>query len=116
MANSGSNANQVAVFRVPAGSRFGVAVSGTYSASLDIAISVTQSIKTIGGYSSISARQATNGTLSALDTSVVVPTNLTRLNIGSAGLASSESANGTISAIRYYRKRLSDSKLQTLTA
>jgi hypothetical protein len=116
MANSGSNANQVSVFRVPAGSRFGVAVSGTYSASLDVAISVTLSIKTIGGYSSISARQATNGTLSTLDTSVIVPTNLTRLNIGSAGLASSEYANGTISAIRYYRKRLSDSKLQALTA
>jgi hypothetical protein len=116
IANTGSNTNQVAVLRVPEGSRFGVAVSGTYSAALDVAISVTQSIKTIGGYSSISARQATNGTLSALDTSVIVPTNLTRLNIGSSGSASSEYANGTISAIRYYRKRLSDSKLQALTA
>jgi hypothetical protein len=117
MANSGANSNQIAIFRVPPSMcRFGVASGGSYSVSEDFSITSNQSVKVIGAYSSASSRAALNGNLSGLDTSVVVPTNLTRLNIGSVSLASAEFANGHIAAIRYFRKRLPDAKLQSLTA
>jgi hypothetical protein len=100
----------------PSMCRFGVASGGSYSVSEDFSITSNQSVKVIGAYSSASSRAALNGNLSGLDTSVVVPTNLTRLNIGSVSLASAEFANGHIAAIRYFRKRLPDAKLQSLTA
>jgi hypothetical protein len=116
MANSGANSNQISIFRTtPSVCRFGVASGGSYSVVEDFSITSNQSVKMIGAYSSANSRAALNGNLSGLDTSVVVPTNLTRLNIGSGGLASSDFANGHIAAIRYFKKRLPDAKLQALT-
>jgi hypothetical protein len=116
MANSGANSNQVAIFRQSSSTcTFGVASGGLYSVTENFSITSNQSVKMIGAYSSANSRAALNGNLSGLDTSVVVPTNLTRLNIGAAGLASQDFANGHIAAIRYYRKRLQDAKLVTLT-
>jgi hypothetical protein len=59
------------------------------------------------------ANNATIGT----DSSVVLPVNLNTFRIGNSSSAvAARPTNGTISAIRYYRKRLSNAKLQALTA
>lgn len=115
MANSGANTNQVAIFRTTAISTFGVASSGSYTAEITAASANGSFNKIAGSYFTNDAQAAFNGALGSADTSVTVPTNLNRLNIGSAGAASTEFANGCISSIRYYRKRLSNAKLQTLT-
>lgn len=59
------------------------------------------------------ANNATIGT----DSSVVLPVNLNTFSIGNSSSAvPARPTNGTISAIRYYRKRLPNAKLQALTA
>jgi hypothetical protein len=55
---------------------------------------------------------ARNGTLSPLDSTAAMPTP-DRITIG--GRADGNYINGHIAAIRYYRKRLPDAKLQTIT-
>jgi hypothetical protein len=60
-------------------------------------------------YKTNDAISAFNGTLGTLDTTVTPPTNCNTSSLFS-GLGS-----GTISSFRYYKKRLSDAKLQTLT-
>jgi hypothetical protein len=58
------------------------------------------------------ANNATIGT----DSSVVLPVNLNTFSIGNSSSAvPARPTNGTISAIRYYRKRLPNAKLQALT-
>ncbi len=115
MANSGNNTNQVSIFRNTTTSTFGVANSGSYTAQPTAASANGSFNKIAGSYFTNDARAAFNGALGTADTSVTVPTNLNRLNIGSAATASTEFANGCISSIRYYRKRLSNAKLQALT-
>jgi hypothetical protein len=115
MANSGSNANQVSIFRNTTASSFGVASSGTYTAQITTASANGSFNKIAGSYFTNDARAAFNGALGTADTSVTVPTNLNRLNIGSGGVGNTEMANGCISSIRYYKKRLSNAKLQALT-
>ena len=115
MANSGANANQIAIFRNTGSISYGVANSGSYTANITTP-SVNGSFNKIAGsYFTNDARAAFNSVLGNPDDSVVVPTNLTRLNIGSSGAASSEFANGCIASLQYYRKRLPNAKLQTLT-
>ena len=115
MANSGSNANQVAVFRNPTTNSYGVANSGSYTANISVSAANGSFNKIAGSYITNDARVAFNNVLGTPDTSVIVPTNLTRLNIGSSGIAGSEFTNGCISEIRYYKKSLSNAKLQALT-
>ena len=115
MANSGSNANQIAIDRATTTIKFGIANSGSYTASIQQNSTNASFVKISGSYATNDARSALNGVLGTPDTSVIVPTNLIRLNIGSAGSASQEFANGCIFAIRYFRKPLSNAKLQTLT-
>ena len=55
-----------------------------------------------------------NGAASITDTVALVPT-VNRLNIGAA-YNNTQVGNGHIASIRYYRKRLPNAKLQTLTA
>jgi hypothetical protein len=56
-----------------------------------------------------------NGAATITDTSALIPT-ATRMAIGNAAvLSAAVYLNGTISSMRYYKKRLSNSKLQTLT-
>jgi len=52
---------------------------------------------------------AFNGTLGTLDTTVTLPTNCNTATLFSGF------GGGTISSLRYFKKRLSDAKLQTLT-
>jgi len=60
-------------------------------------------------YKTNDAISSFNGTLGTLDTTVTPPTNCNTATLFS-GLGS-----GTISSLRYFKKRLSDAKLQTLT-
>jgi hypothetical protein len=55
-----------------------------------------------------------NGTQGTSGTNATVPT-VDRVFIGSKGHNSSEYLNGHIAAIRYYKKRLPNAKLQALT-
>ena len=61
-------------------------------------------------YKTNDAISAFNGTLGTLDTTVTLPTNTNQAGIGTAFGA------GTISSFRYYKKRLPNAKLQSLTA
>ena len=63
----------------------------------------------IFAYATNNCRAAHNGTLGTLDSSVTLPTGISASSMFSA-------TTGTIESIRYYRKRLVDSKLQALTA
>jgi len=59
---------------------------------------------------------AANGASPILDTSALIPT-VNRLTIGNVAVAGSTFyLNGTIASIRYFRKRLPNAKLQSLTA
>lgn len=115
MANSGANTNQVSIYRNSTTNFYGVANSGTYTANIQFASSNGSFNKIAGSYATNDARSAANGTLGTSDTTVIVPTNLTRLNIGSSVVSNSEFANGCISAIRCFRSPLSNSELQALT-
>lgn len=116
MANSGANANQVSIYRNTTANTYGVANSGSYTVNISASASNGSFNKIAGSYITNDARAAFNNVLGTPDTSVIVPTNLTRLNIGSSNVANSEFTNGCISAIRYYKKSLSNAKLQALTA
>jgi hypothetical protein len=88
---------------------------------------VTQSIITFGSptanavskiaysYANANYGGARNGTLGASIHNLAIPT-VDRIFIGSKGHNSSEYLNGHIAAIRYYKKRLPNAKLQALTA
>jgi hypothetical protein len=116
MANSGANTNQVSIYRNSTTNFYGVANSGLYTANIQFASSNGSFNKIAGSYATNNARSAANGTLGTPDSTVTVPTNLTRLNIGSSGTGSQEFANGCIAAVRYYKKTLPNAKLQALTA
>jgi len=117
MASSGANSNQIAIFRNPSPlyMRFDVASGGAYTAQI-ISATITDGSfnKTAGSYATNDARAAFNGTLGTADITVTVPSNLTTLNIGSQSLGNAPH-NGHIAAIRYFKKRLSNAKLQSLT-
>jgi hypothetical protein len=116
MANSGANTNQVSIFRTTTVSTFGVASGGVFTAQITTASANGSFNKIAGSYFTNDARAAFNGVLGTADTSVNVPTNLTRLNLGSGGTGSTEIVNGCISSIRYFKKRLANAKLQSITA
>jgi hypothetical protein len=115
MANSGTNANQIAFDRSTTTLKFGIANSGTYTATISQNSTNGSFVKISGAYATNNARSAVNGVLGTPDTSVIVPTNLNRFNIGSSSTASTEFANGCIAEIKYFRKPLSNAKLQALT-
>jgi hypothetical protein len=61
-----------------------------------------------------SAMASTNGTLATAGTGIM-PVGIDRLNIGNRA-DGARTLNGHISSLRYYKKRLANAKLQTLTA
>ena len=94
----------------------GQAIRPFIVASGTVTYSSPQGTATVGverkvgtAYKTNDAISAFNGTLGTQDTSVTIPTNCNQANLFS-GLG-----NGTISSLRYYKKRLADAKLQTLT-
>jgi hypothetical protein len=115
-ANIGTNATGISIFRNATENSFAVANGGSYTALISAASTNGSFNKIAGSYFANDARAAFNGSLGTADTSVTVPTNLNRLNIGSGGAANSDFSNGCISSIRYFKKRLSNAKLQALTA
>lgn len=76
------------------------------------AIGVTQ--KTAFAYTTNNANQAVNGVLGSDDTTVVVPSAVTKLSVGQRGDNSSY-LNGWISNLSYYPTRLPNATLQGLT-
>jgi len=66
-------------------------------------------------YASNDGQTCANGNLSAQDTTVVLPTGLTRLDIGNRydGI---RALNGYVEAIRFYNERKTPSQLQNITA
>jgi hypothetical protein len=73
-----------------------------------VASELSRISRTAGAYQLNNARIVKNGTLGILDTTFTPYSNLISLTIMSQ-------ASGTINSLRYYRKRLPDAKLQTLT-
>jgi hypothetical protein len=115
-ANIGTNATGISIFRNATENSFAVASGGSYTALISAASTNGSFNKIAGSYFANDARAAFNGSLGTADTNVTVSTNLNRLNIGSGGAANSDFSNGCISSIRYFKKRLSNAKLQALTA
>jgi hypothetical protein len=56
-----------------------------------------------------------NGAAAITDTSALIPT-VSQLNIGLSHNSSQQPLNGHIASIRYFKKRLANAKLQTITA
>ena len=70
-------------------------------------------VKQAFGYKLNDCAYSVNGGAPVLDATASIPT-VSRMNIGTA-FNNSFSINGTIAAIRYYKKRLANAKLVTLT-
>ncbi len=82
-----------------------------FQANITSGAAVKQSI----AYKLNDCAYAANGASPIVDTSALIPT-VDRLTIGNVAVAGQAFyLNGTIAAIRYYRKRLSNAKLQALT-
>ena len=112
-ASDGTNNNrvQIGMTNFPA-----QAVRPFITASGTTTYSSTQGTATVGverkvgmAYKTNDTISAFNGTLGTLDTTVTPPTNCNQVALFS-GLG-----NGTISSLRYFKKRLPNAKLQTLT-
>jgi hypothetical protein len=73
-----------------------------------VASELSRISRTAGAYQLNNARIVKNGTLGVLDTTFTPYTSFNNLGIMT-------SASGTIAALRYYKKRLPDAKLVTLT-
>jgi hypothetical protein len=69
---------------------------------------------TAGAYAVNNAAVSEAGAAALVDTSVVLPSNLTQLNIGTAHNGTGP-LNGTISRLTYFPKRLPNEQLQALT-
>jgi len=112
--NDGTTSNriQIGMTNVPTEAiRPFIVVSGTstYNSTTGTAtIGVERKIGT--AYSTNDAISVFNGTLGTQDTTVTMPTGINQALIGLS------SFTGTISSIRYYKKRLANAKLQALTA
>jgi hypothetical protein len=57
-----------------------------------------------------------DGVLSGTDTTANMMAATTTMTIGNSSVSATQTMNGTIAAIRYYKKRLPNAKLQSLTA
>ena len=75
--------------------------------------SITAPVKIAGAYKVDDFAISANGSTVTNDTSGLVGVGINRLNIGSQN--DTELINGHIAAIRYYKKRLPNAKLQALT-
>lgn len=79
-----------------------------------IAVTAGSSVKQSFAYKLNDCAYSVNGASPILDTSALIPT-VSQMAIGNA-FSGNFPLNGTIAAIRYYRKRLPNAKLQALTA
>jgi hypothetical protein len=87
---------------------------GSLSALIAVTVaSITSPVKIAGAYKLDDFAISANGSAVTTDTSGLVGVGINRLNIGSQN--DTETLNGHIASIRYYKKRLSNAKLQTIT-
>jgi hypothetical protein len=77
-------------------------------------LTANQPVLICGSYAENNVIASINGTLTAQDTSVNIPSTIDRLQIGTYG-PFAQFTNGHIRKIAYYPKRLSDALLQQLT-
>jgi hypothetical protein len=120
-ATDGTITNRVSISNVAAGfitpglsQAFVVFAGGSLQSDLGIAgLTLSSLNKTAGAYKENDIAASTNGSEVVTDASASVPTNLNRLDIGNQ--ISGDFLCGHIAAIRYYKKRLSNQKLQALT-
>ena len=120
--SDGTTANRVAVANIPSvytspglsmiflASSGGATVAILGETGLD-----TTTLNTISGaYKVNDFASSTNGSAVVTDTSGAVPVGINKIDIGNQ--LSTEFLNGHIARIRYFKKRLANAKLQTLTA
>jgi hypothetical protein len=99
---------------LPGTASFAVISGGSSQASLDNGTFVTNTASKLAGtYKINDFASAKNGGAVASDTLGIIPT-VSRLGIGSRNDA--VQLNGHIASLRYYKKRLTNEKLQSLTA
>jgi hypothetical protein len=121
-ASDGTSGNRVAIGNIAEGfvdaglsQVFIVATGGSVQATLGISGLTLSSInKTVGAYKQNDFAVSTNGSAVVTDATGLVATSLNRLDIGNQ--FSGDFLCGHIAAIRYYKKRLPNAKLQALTA
>ena len=75
-----------------------------------------QDAKVAASYSSKSAILYSDGDLSGADTSVVVPDDITKLDIGRADSTTTDLGKVYIKSVKYYPRRLTNAQLQKITA
>jgi hypothetical protein len=116
--NDGTANNRYLVYGVDASTEFtnyGIIKGGILQTVYAfVNLSTTNLFKSIHTFSTNNSKFCVNGTLTATDNSVLLPT-VDRMNIGSSnGFANPW--NGTISRLTYYPKTLSPSQLQYITS
>jgi len=95
--------------------RFLVTDGGVTVADPTTSSTAGQQVRMAAAYKVDDIIQATNGTLSAGDTSATLPT-VTAINIGAdIGAAAATCLNGHLQSLTYYNRRLPDSTIQALT-
>ena len=116
-ATDGSSSNRYVLFFDASGAnatKFLNSSGGSvYTNILVTTTSVASPTKMIGAYKLNDFAYVVNGSAVATNTSGLVGTGIDRFTIGNQN--NIEFLNGHIQSIRYYKKRLSNSKLQTLT-
>lgn len=111
--NNGTTSNYITTLGVFSGSStFAVALSGVTQASLTPSVATTSPSMLAASWASNSFSAAVNGGVPQIDTAGSVPS-VNQFLIGRNAFTSTACA--TISRIRYYRRRLPNANLQTLT-
>jgi hypothetical protein len=93
----------------------GVTGGGANQFTLSNAYAPFTQYKVALGVKTNDTNMAANGSLKTTDTSVTLPSTMNRLDLRDPTAAAGGHPSGHIAAIRYYKKRLPDAKLVTLT-
>lgn len=96
---------------------YGITDGGELQASMNAGTDsvILHSSQSIGGrYTINDAKVFVDGSAGGLDTSLDLPTELTHIYIGSGSLGNSQ-LNGTVKEVKIFKKKLSDSQMETLT-
>jgi hypothetical protein len=93
----------------------GVTGGGANQFTLSNAYAPFTQYKVALGVKTNDTNMAANGSLKTTDTSVTLPSTMNRLDLRDPTAAAGGHPSGHIAAIRYFKKRLPDAKLVTLT-
>lgn len=93
--------------------------AGAATLTLNATLPVLTATKNAFALKDNDSAQAVNGVITNTDTTLAIPKSMTTLVLGANGIAGGAGfqtiQSATISRVTYYRKRLSNAKLQTLT-